>query len=279
MRKIQINWAAADASAPGATPSEIAPTPAPATPAAAPAAEAPAPAADPAAAAPAPAGSAPAAAPAEKTTDWRDRRIARLTAQLREEQQKGKAATAAPAAKAAPLDPTADFNSRVAAAAAAQVAATRFNEKSNAAAASGRAKYGKDEFNSSIRSLVSQFVPDDSDRDALGRYNAFITAALATGHAEDVIYELGRNLDEAESVMELDPLEMTAELTRRFAVPTSGSAAANKNEISGAPKPIRPIVPGNETILDPTNPDQAGKLSTAEWMARRNEQVAKRSAR
>jgi hypothetical protein len=220
---------------------------------------------------------APAPAPVEKPSDWRDRRIARLTAQLREEQQKGKAAAPAPA-PTKPLDPTADFNSRVAAAAAAQVAATRFNEKSNAAAASGRAKYGKDEFNSSIRSLVSQFVPDDSDRDALGRYNAFITAALATGHAEDVIYELGRNLDDAESVMELDPLEMTAELTRRFAVP-GAAAAANKNEISSAPKPIRPIVPGNETILDPANPDQAGKLSTAEWMARRNEQVAKRSAR
>jgi len=199
---------------------------------------------------------------------------------LREEQQKGKAsATPAPAAKAGPLDPTADFNGRVAAAAAAQVAATRFNEKSNAAAATGRAKYGKDEFNSSIRSLVSQFVPDDSDRDALGRYNAFITAALATGHAEDVIFELGRNLDEAESVMELDPLEMTAELTRRFALPAT-TGAANKNEISGAPKPIRPITPsGNETILDPANPDQASKLSTSEWMARRNEQVAKRSAR
>jgi hypothetical protein len=232
---------------------------------------------NPAPAEPAPA-PAPAPVPTEKTSDWRDRRIARLTAQLREEQQKGKANPApASAAKVAPLDPTADFNSRVATAAAAQVAATRFNDKSNAAAASGRAKYGKDEFNSSIRSLVSQFVPDDSDRDALGRYNAFITAALATGHAEDVIYELGRNLDEAETVMELDPLEMTAELTRRFALPVP--AGSGKNEISAAPKPIRPITPGNETILDPANPEQSSKLSTSEWMARRNEQVAKRSAR
>jgi hypothetical protein len=273
MKKIQINWAAdAPGSAPASPPSEIAPTPS--APAAPPAAETPAPAPE-APATPAPA---PAPAPAaEKPSDWRDRRIARLTAQLREEQQKGKNAPAQPAAAAKPLDPTADFNKRVADAAAAQVAATRFNEKSNAAASAGRQKYGKDEFNSSIRSLVSQFVPDDNDREALGRYNAFISAALATGHAEDVIYELGRNLDDAEAVMELDPLELTAELTRRFAAPAA--AGAVRNEISAAPKPIRPITPGNETVLDPANPDQAGKLSTAEWMARRNEQVAKRSAR
>ncbi len=87
-----------------------------------------------------------------KTKDWKDNRIARLTAQLRQAQT---APQQQPPEK--PLSPTEDFDKRVSDAAARQAAAlvaiSTFNEKCNAVALAGQAEYGEKEFNESLEQM------------------------------------------------------------------------------------------------------------------------------
>ena len=259
-------WAAEDGSGAAGSP----PDPAPAAPAAAAYAPAPegeaAPAAPESAAAPAPA--APAAqTPPERpaTPDWRERRIAKLTAQLHEAREKLGAAASAPPPAAAPA-PTDELINRRAEALAREMEATRaFNERCNAAADAGRSAFGEAEFNSRVAALHKVYDPADPGQ--VAAYNLMLEAAIETGQGPALLHRLGGDLNEAARVLALPPVKMALELAK-LAVPRDPAPSA-------APKPITPIGnrgASNERIR-PDDPERADTLSTAEWIRRREEQV------
>lgn len=191
--------------------------------------------------------------------DWRDKRIAKLTAQLKEAQAKPKA----PEAPAPQQNPTEDFNRRVSEAVAAQ----RFNEKCNEVAEQGRSAFPDfDERLTALRSLVN-----DQDPAEVAQYNQFIQAGMETGQLHQIIHELGADLEEASRLLALPPIKMAMELAKRGVAPQA-------DPVSLAPKPIRPL--GGQlrehTQVRPDDPSRSDTLSTAEWMKRRSEQVAGR---
>lgn len=212
----------------------------------------------------------PAAAAAPAAPDWKDRRIAQLTARNAQLAQKV-AAQPAPAPKA-PLDPTADFESRVAAQAAAQadalVAARTFNEKCNAEVDKGRGEFGANEFNASVSSLL--LLVDTSDASSMANYQDFLESAIETGAGAALIFELGKNPDEAEKILALPPKRRAIELARK------ADAVAKPAEPSNAPRPMRAIEShgGRHEAIKASDPARADTLSTADWMARRNAEVA-----
>lgn len=213
--------------------------------------------------------------PAETKEDWRDRRIAKLTARLKEAEAKPKAGEgeAKPEGEApAPAQPTEEqIRARIKQEAAQQAEWDKFNEACNAAAAQGREDYGKEAFNSSIDKLTKNLV-DREDKASVDAYNEFLQAALETGEAPRLLYELGQNLDEAERILSLPPIKRAVALAKL--------AAREPEKISSAPKPINPI--GNRGAshqhIEPDDPERGDRLTTAEWMKRREEQVAKQRA-
>lgn len=99
-------------------------------------------------------------------------------------------------------------------------------------------------------------------------YNSFLMAALETGEAPKLIAALGANPDEAARVMALPPAKMAVELTRM--------SLKEPQEISQAPKPIRPIATTagqNRSPINPDDPSRADQLDLKEWMRRREAQV------
>jgi hypothetical protein len=222
----------------------------------------------------------PAAQPDAALPKWAQDRINKLTAQKADLQSKlNSAAKPAPAtaATAAPLDPAADWDSRLADAAQRQaqamVATQTFNERCNAAVEAGRAEYGEAEFNAAVAGL--QKLVDATDAASIATYQDMLESALETGKAADLIYELGRDLNEAQRVFDLSPKKRAIELAQRAA--KAGSVA----EPSSAAKPIRAIEPrgGRHEQISADDTERADKLSTAEWMARRNAQVAAQAGR
>lgn len=210
-----------------------------------------------------------------KPSDWRDKRIAQLTARLKESQAKvAQLGEAKPAEGEAPAGrlTEAEVEARAEAKAQALAAQRKFNDDCNAAAEAGRTAYGREAFNDSISKLTSSLV-DTSDTASVQAYNELLLAALETGEAPRLLYELGQNLDEAERILSLSPTRRAVELTKL--------ALREPEKISQAPKPINPI--GNRgashSHIEPDDVERGDRLSTAEWMKRRNEQVAKRVTR
>jgi len=201
--------------------------------------------------------------------DWRDARIKRLTAKLRELQ---------PGAKpdeSEPSPPSPDPGTRLAEAeierraqelSRQNSAIAEFNRQCNDAAAAGQKTY-KD-FDSRITSL-RQLAGGPEDLTQQVAYNQFVAAALETGEAPKLLHVLGGDLDEAARIMALNPVRMAIELTRL-------AARDLDTNTSQAPKPISPVGGRGapHTSIDPADPERADRLTTAEWMTRRNAQVA-----
>lgn len=214
-----------------------------------------------------------AAAPAR--ADWRDGEIAKLRAQLERERAKPAIAAAptAPAQRSGESD--AAFDARVTARAQQIAEAQRFNQQCEAAAASGRSAFGGD-FDARIGQIASKLI-DRNDPGSVARYNQFLLDAFDAADNDPakvakVMYELGGNLDEAYRVINLSSVKRGAELAKLgSATPTS---------VSGAPKPITPIGSRGERheSVSASDPGRADQLSTANWMERRNAEVAAREA-
>lgn len=204
-----------------------------------------------------------AAAPAPEPkpqTDWKDRRIAQLTARLKEFQE-SKAKTG----EVPTPDPLEDFNKRVDEAAARRVEEREFSARCNAVIAKGQEQFGKDEFDARLGQLKN--IVDQTDPAAIAAYETFIKAGLETGNLDRIIYDLAADPNETVKVLSMPPMKMAVELARRASMPEAG-------EVSKTPKPIRPVN-GNRTYtpVDPTD-EASDRLTTAEWMRRRNAQVA-----
>lgn len=204
---------------------------------------------------------------------WKDQRIASLTARLNAERAKN----AQPQGEApkAPLDPTADFDSRVREAAVQQAtvmtAQAQFNRDCNSAAEAGRDKFGKEKFNASVSAL--QTLMDPTDGGSVAAYNEFLLAALETGDAPTLLYELGQDMGEAQRILSLPPLKRVVELTKRV-------AKAPSTEVSNLPKPITPVdsVGSRHVDIAPSDP-RGDELPTDVWMARREAEIKAKAAR
>lgn len=203
--------------------------------------------------------------------DWRDKRIATLTRRLRELQEKGVSTTVAPPPStppAAPLSPPTDLDALVNQKAMELSAVQDFNRRCDQAALEGRTTFGESEFNGRINNLRK--LVDNTDPQSVQAYNAMLMAALETGDAPRLLHDLGADLNEAQRLLLLTPTKMAVELTKRAAMPTP--------TVSNAPRPINPVGtrPGSHERIAPDDPDRADHISTAEWMRRREEQVAQR---
>ena len=205
--------------------------------------------------------------------DWRDRRIAQLTARLRAtEQQKPAEPASQPAAGSGTGPSTVDLVRREAERLATELEVTReFNRQCEATAAAGRTAFGKEAFDGRVQQLTQ--VVDRSDPASLTAYNLLLHAAIETGKGPELIHRLGGDLNEASRLMALPPVKLGIELAKL--------AAAPQVELSAAPKPIRPVTNrgASHEAIDPTDNERAGQLSTAEWMRRREEQLVERRKR
>ena len=205
--------------------------------------------------------------PPEPKEDWRDKRIAQLTAKL----AGFRAAGAAPTPAAPVADPSApptytaeDVN----AAAARMVAQQRFVDSCNDAARAGRTAY-PNEFDARLGQL-KQLV-DGNDPAEAAAYNTLLGALIETGEAPRLLYELGGDPNNAAKLLGMaaqSPVKLAVELTKM-------AMKKGEAEPSRAPKPITPIQSSiTRNPIDPTDKAKADTLSTAEWMKRREADVA-----
>lgn len=154
-----------------------------------------------------------------------------------------------------------------------------FDQACSEVVRSGKALF-PDDWQPRLAALID--LKDDRDPDSVLAYNTFIQAAVASGEGARLIHDLAGDLDEAQRIMGLSPIKMTAELTRRankLQPAAVGKPAAA--DVSNAPKPITPIggrKSGTFDEIQPDDPARAGKLSSEEWHRRRNAQVDKRMA-
>lgn len=205
---------------------------------------------------------------AKPVKDWRDDRIAVLTARLAE--AKKAALPVEPKTPAAAGTSEEEINRRVEAEAQtrAQVLAAQaaFNAEANGVVEKGRGEFTDfDERVTELRKL--------QDPTSQVAYENMIRAAIETGEGPKLIHALGGDLNEASRIMGLSPTKMAVELTK-IAVGVPG-------KLSAVPKPITPVGgrTAPHTTIDPTDPTRADNLSTAEWMARRQAQLSKSGAR
>jgi len=214
---------------------------------------------DPASADPA-AALAPPPAPKPPGDAWWQRRIDKLTAQKKELESK----LAQQPDPAKPSPPAPDFREAVKAEAAALAAEERFTAQCAAVANAGKETFGEDAFNRAILSLTSTI--DRTDLEEVSAYRGLIEAAISTGEAPRLIHLLGSDPNEAARIMSLPPVRMGIELAKL--------AMTQPDSISRAPKPAGvPRGSGGgsapHTAIDPADPERSDRLTTTEWMARR----------
>lgn len=206
----------------------------------------------------------PPAKPAAQAKDWKDDRIATLTGKLREAQEK--LAVVPKADPEAPLDANAEFNRQVKIVADQTLAAKEFADKCTSEAAKGRSQWTDfDDRLNDLRGLVNT-----SDPTEVAQYNALLAAGIETGELAMLVYELGQDPAEALRVMKLPPLKMGVELTKK------ALAGAKIEPLSQVAKPATPLLGGRgeQVPIDPADADNSDRLTTAEWMTRRERQIA-----
>ena len=245
---------------------------------------------------PAAAGEAGATPPQAAAPDWRERRIAALSARLKETtaenerlraQSQSNGAPGAPAAPVVAPAPAATPGSvewtRAVQTEAQRVAEiARWNSECNNVAVTGRAAFGEAQFNGAVASLMQ--LVDAQDPQSLLAYNGFLTAAMASGNAPQIIMEMAQDLNQAARMMALSPVQQVAEYTRRV-MQAQGAAAGGENTGGAAgatgvlPGPITPIGGrgAQHTVIDPADPARASNLSSADWHARRRIQAEERA--
>ncbi len=194
--------------------------------------------------------------------DWRDDRIRVLTARLNEERAKNAGGGVKPGETPGNVtnDP-AEFERRVQTEAARVASEAEFNRACNDTAAAGRLAFPDfDTRTAELKRIVT--VNDPSSQRA---YYDMLSAAIETGDGPKILHTLGGDLNEAARIMALPPIKMAVELTK--------IASGQGRQVSGAAKPITPVGGrgASHDAIDPTDPERADKLSTAEWMKRMDE--------
>jgi len=235
-------------------------------------------------------GTATAAAPTPavpQAGDWRDRRIRQLTAQLHEARAKAggaapiagenEAGTGAAAAQAGYTQE--EFQRQVEAAAARQAELNEFNRVCNEVAAQGRSAFGEAEFNGRVAELSK--IVNGADQGEVAKYNDFLLATIETGQGPKLLHALGGDLNNAARIMSLSPVKMAVELAKlALADAGGGGSAPAGNAITSAPRPITPVGARNAEAANiaASDANRADALSTRDWMAKREAEVAARFA-
>ncbi len=208
------------------------------------------------------------AAAAPPAKDWKDARIAELTAKIN-----ALKSAPTPAPVAAPGETPEAFTARVqeeAGRLAAQIAEVNdFNNKCNTVAEQGKKEFP--DFDSRIAAARS--VVNGQDVVEVAQFNAVLSAALETGVAHKLLHALGETPGEVKRLMGLSPMKMGMEMAMRAAKLGAGPPAP---EPSGAPAPIEPIGSRGKHYdgLDTATPNGV-KLPIGEWMKQREEHAAK----
>ena len=117
-----------------------------------------------------------------------------------------------------------------------------------------------------FETFLKEVADLDNPIDA-AKYTAFIDAIIETGDGPRLIHELASDPSEAERIFKLSPVKQGIALAKLAAMEAPASTAA--------PKPITPVGnrAGSRIPITPDDVGRADNLSTAEWMARRNQQV------
>ena len=206
--------------------------------------------------------------PAEKPpeSDWKQARIAKQSARIRElasELERYKSAQ-----PATDTVPAAEVEKLAEQRAQALATERHFNAQCDAVATAGQKQFP--DFEAKVQQLIQ--LRDVNDPESMGAYRRFLEAVIETGSGPELIHRLGSAPDQAARVMGLSPVKMAVELAKM--------AQVKEAEATKAPKPISPLTgrgPSHEAI-DPTDPDRADRLSTRQWMERRNAELAKRNS-
>lgn len=155
-----------------------------------------------------------------------------------------------------------------------EAATNEYNRRVNDMVAEGRKVHKDfDEQVTKIKTLTGNQVPE-----------SFVVAIMETGKGHDVLHALGGDLQEVDRILQLPPARQAVELTRfadRLAASPSERRGTETPEVSRTPAPIAARVGGGAPareleIDDPRAADPDKGLSTAEWMRRRNADVAKK---
>lgn len=206
----------------------------------------------------------------KKTEDWRDRRIAQLTARLREKEQQP--TKVEEKVEAETVDPN-EFERRVALAAEERAQIKAFNDACNETAEQGKKLFP--DFGEKITALTK--LVDTTSPEAVAKYNAFLLASIETGEGPKLLHQLGSDLNEAERILGLSPVKMAVELAK-LSTKTATGGSGTGTSVSGAPKPISPVGQRGAQLsdIDPGDPERADSLPVDLWMKRREEQTEKR---
>lgn len=210
--------------------------------------------------------------PKPKAQDWKEKRIAELTAKLAEERARNKAAAPVDGQQAAASVgqyDDAEVDRRATTRARELASQQEFTKACGDVVVSGRKDFA--DFDSRINEI--RRLADPNDQTSVMQYNTFLAAAIETGEAPKLLHQLGGDLNEAHRIMSLPPVKMGVELAKM--------ASRQPGEISNAPRPITPV--GNKgrshDAISPDDKDRSDSLSDAEWFRRRNEQLEKRVSR
>lgn len=208
---------------------------------------------------------------AEKWNERRAREAAEARAKLAEETlaELAKAGTAPQVgADGQPIKPAAapakTFTAKDVEAEAQRLAAQSiFNQDVDKAVFAGRAAHADyDEAINGLRSVTGPVVPAE-----------FLAAALETGEASELIYQLGKNPGEADRVLSLPPIKQAVAL-EKLASEIRGKKIAAAPRVSAAPAPITPRVSGGQTAeLD------LETCSMEDYISKRNEAERAKAAR
>lgn len=222
------------------------------------------------------AGTPPAPAAPEPTVqkqDWRDARIAELTAKLNDAKRSLQAQPLAqPQQK--PGESQADFDARVNAAAAQKAqelqAMREWDARCNEVAAAGVKQFGEAQFferYGNLKKLVNEQDPEE-----VNVYTETLAVAMETGKGHELLYSLGSQPDEWKRLMALPPVRRAMEMAKL------ASKLEAAPEPSKAPAPIEPV--GSSGIhydgIKPDDPKQGMKLDKKAWMEMRNKQARER---
>jgi len=208
--------------------------------------------------------------PAAKA-DWKDKRIAQLTAQLAQARQSPKP-VAAPEPPAGPdVVPASEVERR-----AMELAAIQdFNRRCDETQQAGRQAFGQefDQRVGGIRQLVDPQNPSE-----VASYNQLLDAAIQTGNGPALIHALGGDPDEAQRILSLSPVRMAVELSK-MAQKIEPQDDQRGSVSPSLPPPIRAVVGARGAVhekIEPDDPTREDRLSVEEWMRRRSAQVADR---
>lgn len=146
--------------------------------------------------------------------------------------------------------------------------ANAFNDACNAIAETGKREFTDwDESlkNLSLAGAIGQDVPAD-----------FLETAVELKDPHKILHYLGKHVEEAEKIAKLPPKRMALEMARIEALIHKPAAAPPPTPISNAPAPVIPVNGSTKVASKDINDPS---LTTAEFMALREEQEAARRTR